>query len=149
MSDFQQTWLRVWCMGVAIFGLVLAGGAFEATQGPTMFLMTFMHSSTPEVYDETLRFAIGLMGAVTFGWALTTYQVFEAAHALGDRAGPIWRGVTLAWGLWFVIDGTISVATGFALNAVSNTVIMALYLVPVLGAGVLGRAGQDGHGRLV
>ena len=32
MSTFWRNWLLVWSVGVLIFGVVLAGGAFEATR---------------------------------------------------------------------------------------------------------------------
>ena len=52
-------------------------------------------------------------------------------------AGRAWRGIAAGVCAWFAIDSTISVVTGFPLNAVSNTLIIAMLLAPVPGSGVL------------
>jgi hypothetical protein len=140
MTKFWQNWLTIWAAGVAIFGLVLAGGAFEATDGITQQLFALFQNPLPDTLDRHHRFAIGLMGAVTLGWGLTYLVSFRALHAL-DRgvAAPLWQGMTLAALTWYAVDSTISVATGFWMNAVSNTVLIALYLVAMIKSGALRR----------
>ncbi len=65
------------------------------------------------------------VGALVAGWLLLW----------GDLSlANILTGTVL---VWYVIDGAISLATGFALNAVSNTALLTLYLFPVLRSGVL------------
>jgi hypothetical protein len=140
VTKFWQNWLTIWAVGVAIFGLVLAGGAFAATDGLTRFLFLLFQNPLPAGPDQHHRFAIGLMGAVTLGWGLTYLVSFKALHALDHGvAAPLWRGMTLASLAWYVIDSSISIATGFWLNAVSNTLVIALYLVAVIGNGALRR----------
>jgi len=46
-------------------------------------------------------------------------------------------GAALAMAVWFVIDSFMSIATGFWLNAVSNTLIAIGLIVPLLATGVL------------
>ena len=139
MSNFWKTWLTVWCWVLAIFGLVLAGGAFEATSGPVRLLFSLFGGVPDLDLDKSLRFSVGLMGAVTFGWSLTFAAAFRAAHLLGDRAQPVWAMVTVGVMAWYVVDSAISVATGFAPNAASNTLLVIGYLLPVLRSGVLGK----------
>lgn len=134
MTKFWQTWLTIWCAAVALFGLLLAGAAFEATQAPTRLLLTLMSPTGTAAFDPQSRFAIGLMGAVTLGWGLTAWVLIAAAPSLPPA---IWSRLTAAIVVWFVIDSTISIATGFWLNAVSNTLITAAYLLPILRTGVL------------
>lgn len=138
MTKFWRTWLDIWCGTVGIFGLVVIGGAFAATDAPIAALLAAFGG--PEVADpmtRTLRFALGLMGAVTLGWAFTFHVFFDAAHRLGAAGAPAWRRVCWAVGIWFVVDSALSIATAFALNAVSNAVLLAGFLVPVLSSGVL------------
>jgi hypothetical protein len=139
MSGFWRNWLNVWSVVVVIFGLVLAGAGLEATDSAAEMLFGFM--GPPGGFDWTphLRFATALMGAVTLGWGLTFFAAFGAAHRLGDAAGSVWRMLTVAAVVWFVVDSALSVATGFWLNAVSNTFLMTGYLIPVLASGVLAR----------
>jgi hypothetical protein len=81
-----------------------------------------------------MRFSVALMGAVTLGWGFTILFLLPAIHAAG---APAWKGLTAALFIWFVIDSAFSVATGFALNAVSNTGLLIAYLIPVLASGAL------------
>jgi hypothetical protein len=133
MTKFWQNWLTIWAVGVIMFGLALAGGAFAATDGLTRQFFALLQNPLPATPDQHLRVSIGLMGALTVGWGLTYLVSFKALHAL-DRAvaAPLWQGITLASLSWYVIDSAISIATGFWLNAVSNTVLTALYLVAVI-----------------
>lgn len=139
MTKFWRTWLDMWCGAVGVFGLVVIGGAFAATDAPIAALLAAFGG--PEVagpMTRTLRFALGLMGAVSLGWAFTFHAFFDAAHRLGTAGAPAWCRVCWAVGIWFVVDSGLSIATGFALNAVSNAVLLVGFLVPVLASGVLG-----------
>ncbi|MDP1872645.1 hypothetical protein [Phenylobacterium sp.] len=140
MTGFWRVWMAVWRLSVAGFGLVLAGAAFEATSGPVRLIFALLGAESPLEMDGSLRFAIALMGAVTLGWWLTLEAAFKAIDLLGDRAGPVWRGVTLSVVGWYLIDGALSAATGFALNIAPNTVLLLGYLIPALATGVLRRA---------
>ena len=116
MNRFWQNWLTIWAAGVTIFGLVLAGGAFAATDGLTRMLFELFGMPIPAQPDAHHRFAIGLMGAVTMGWG---------------------RFILFASFVWYAIDSWISVATGFWMNAISNTLLLVMLLIPLLGSGML------------
>lgn len=137
MTAFWKAWLASWCWIVVVFGAVLTGAASEVTDGPTRLLIAVMNPSIPPQLDPLHRFAIGLMGAVTLGWGLTLRVAIAAAHRLGDAAGPAWRGLATAVLIWFAIDSMISIATGLALNAVSNAVLTIGLLIPLSASGVL------------
>ena len=138
MGKVWQNWLSAWAILVTVFGLVLAGGAFAATDGLTTMLFTLFGNPLPADIDAHHRFAIGLMGAVTMGWGLTFWGAFKALYTLNNAAAaPIWRyllGVSL---VWYVVDSGISIATGFWINAVSNTLLLALLLIPLVKSGAL------------
>ena len=140
MTDFWKNWLNLWSFAVTIFGAVLALAAFAPTDGLARIVFASFQNPMPGDIDMLHRFSIGLMGAVTMGWGMTLYVAFQAIH-LADRAhGPrIWRNLTLAALIWYVIDSSISVATGYWLNAVSNTLFIALYLIPLLRTGAMRR----------
>ncbi len=137
MTSFWRTWLSVWCWGVGGFGLLLAGAGFPATLAPTQLLVGLMYSGGTLTFDEPLRFAVGLMGALTIGLAMLVAAGARAADALGARGGPVWQILTWSLLAWYVIDSAISCANGFTLNAVSNTLLLGLFLAPMLGSGVL------------
>ena len=139
MSAFWRGWLNVWSVLVVIFGLVLAGGGLEATDGVAEMLFGILGGPGDLTWTPILRFSVALMGTVTMGWGLTFFAVFTAAHQLGDRATMVRRLVTVSVLVWFVIDSALSIATGFALNAVSNAGLLSGYFIPVLATGVLKR----------
>lgn len=137
MSDFWRHWLTVWCWAVGLFGVILAGGALDLTSGPTRAMFTFLNGPGELDLNPYLRFSLAVLGAVTIGWSLTLFAAIRAAIQLGKLGKPIWIWVTAATVSWFVIDSSLSIATGFGLNAVPNTGFLAAYLLPVIRSGVL------------
>lgn len=138
MSTFWRNWLSIWCWAVGLFGVVLAGGAFAATSGPARLLLDILNGSADIALDGAMPFGLAVLGAVTLGWSLTLMAAIQAADQLGARGRSVW--VMLIGGVtaWFVIDSALSIATGFGLNVIPNTLLAATFLVPVLRSGVLG-----------
>lgn len=138
MSDFWKSWLNIWAWGVFTFGAILALFAFPATELPSRLFYDLIQKPVPADPGAYFRFAMGLMGCISMGWGLTMLTCFKAAAMLeGAQARSIWRGFTFAALFWFVTDSIASIYTGFPLNAVSNTVLIVLYLIPVVKSGVL------------
>lgn len=135
MSGFWRMWLVVWALGVVLFGLVLAGGAFEATSAPVLWVLESLQGPGEVVLDPTLRFSLAVMGCVSIGWAATMLAIMLVAFRMADRAGPLWSAVTLGVVVWFVTDSALSAATGFGLNIVPNLVLLATYLIGVVAGG--------------
>lgn len=70
------------------------------------------------------------MGAVTLGWGATVLAVVRGTGDMpAAQALALWRGITAALLLWYVVDSALSVATGFWRNALSNTVLIGWYLL--------------------
>lgn len=139
MSGFWRGWFQVWCVSIALFGVVLCGGAFEATSGPIRLLLTAFNSAVDPRFDATLRFSLALMGAVSIGWAVTLAFVIRAAIAMEDQARPLWNAITAGMISWFVIDCTLSITTGFWLNVLPNLVLAGMYGIGLIGSGALKR----------
>lgn len=136
MSSFFSLWLQLWCFGVLVFGAVLAGGALEATSGPVRLLFDFLGPS-PTVLDAQARFSLGVLGAVSIGWALTTYGAILVAIDLGDRGAKLWKWILVGVLAWFVIDTPLSIITGYWMNAIPNVVLLLTFLWPVYRSGML------------
>lgn len=139
MQRTWAAWLTMWCWFVFAFGVLLVTAAIPALDGPAraMFDLFNNNPGSAEAFDQpAVRFGLGLQGALSMGWALTTFAVFRAARTLG---APIWRAQTVALLVWYLTDSAISVGTGFPLNALSNTLLFAGYLAPVLLSGALTR----------
>lgn len=143
MNGFWKTWMRVWCWGVLAFGLVLALSAVPALDAAARAVLALLGGDPGKaaLLDQPeMRFAFGLQGALTLGWGFTMMAMVGLAHGAG---APVWRSLTASLLVWYVIDSLISISTGFPLNAVSNTLLVAGYLAPVLASGVLRGARPD------
>lgn len=131
-------WMTGWCGAVGLFGIILVGGGFETTSGPVCTLFDFLNGSGKLELNPHMQFSLAILGAVTIGWSLTLMTVIQAANQLENRVSkPIWIGMTASIVIWYVIDSILSIATGFWLNAVSNTIFSATFLIPVIRSGIL------------
>ena len=93
MSQFARNWLDIWCFLVVLFGAVLAGAAWPQTDEPAYRLLSFLNPTVHDTLNDTERFAVGLMGAVTIGWGLTLFFSFAPHINMGRRYGatsPLW-----------------------------------------------------------
>lgn len=133
MSGFWRTWMVGWCWVVAAFGALLAGGATPATSGPARLLLEILNGPAAVTLDDTARFSLAVLGAVTIGWSLTLLAAIEAACQLGAQGRPVWRMIAISIGVWYVIDSLLSVGTGFGLNMIPNTVLTVAFLTPIIG----------------
>ncbi len=138
MSVFWKNALNIWAIEITLFGIILALAGFEATDGLTRAVFALFQNPLPDTMDLLHRFSIGLMGAVTMGWGMTLYVTFQAAYLLDAAHAPrIWRNITGVAMIWYAVDSYISVATGYGINAVSNTVILSLYLIAMWKSGAM------------
>ena len=137
MSSFWRNWLTVWCWAVGVFGVVLVAGGIEATSGPARLIFAALNGPEPLDLNAQMRFSLAVMGAVTIGWSVTLAGLIQAATLLGERARPIWRMLVAGVVIWFAIDTPMSVATGYAMNAVPNLFLLVTFLLPIIRSGVL------------
>ena len=105
--------------GAGLFYWVVSGGVVDAS-----------HFDAPG-----MRISVSLVGAVMLGWGCAMLAVYRACGA--DVA--VWRGLSRALLIWFVVDSVLSVATGFPLDAVSNAVFVALFMGPAVKLGFFSR----------
>jgi hypothetical protein len=134
MSSIWRNWLVIWSWAVIAFGALLAGAAFPATDAPVRMLMGVMHGEAPPAMDAYLRFGVALLGAVSIGWGVVMLGVMQVAFRMGAEAAPIWRAITTGVVIWYVVDSALSVTTGFALNAASNTALLVGYIIPIFAS---------------
>jgi hypothetical protein len=138
MSSFWQKWLTAWCAAVGLFGVILAGGALESTSAPIRTIFSILNGPGQLDLNPHMQFSLAILGAVTFGWSLTLMAAIQAANLLEKQASrPIWIWITVSLVSWYIIDSLLSIATGFWLNAVSNTIFLATFLIPILRSKVL------------
>ena len=137
MTPFWRLWLVIWCWSVILFGAILVGGGLEATSGPTQLLFQFLNPGQAFVPDQTLRFSLGVMGAVSVGWGVGLMGAIQVATDLGDQGTKAWRWIMASALIWFCIDSPMSVATGFGLNVIPNIILLSGLLIPIWRCGLL------------
>lgn len=138
MTPFWQYWIKATCVTLGLLGLILAGGAIDATAGPAR--LYFQMIGSPEQLDLNphMQVTLGVLGGVCIGWSITFFATFQAAHALnGEAAAKVWRLTLIGLTAWYIVDSSLSVATGFWPNAAVNTLFFASLVYPIFRAGVL------------
>lgn len=128
----------VWCLAVGLFGLALAVCGLETASGLTRLIFSFLNNPEKLILDAHLRFSLAVLGAVTIGWSITLFAAIRAANQLEEQASrSVWRLIALSVFGWYVIDSVLSVATGFWLNTIPNTVFIATFLYPIIGGKII------------
>ncbi|OYY64855.1 MAG: hypothetical protein B7Y49_07990 [Sphingomonas sp. 28-62-11] len=138
MSKSYKNWLDAMCGVVVLFGFIMASGALPATEWPARLLLEWQNQG-PLVIDRAARVTLGVLGGVMCGWGVTLYAAFQAAHMIGEGSARIWRLILASMIFWFVVDSSLSIATGFALNALMNVGFLLAFVVPISVSGVLRR----------
>lgn len=137
MSPFWRSWFHGWCVSMVLFALLVAGGALEATDAPFRLMLDLVGGGEPIVMTPALRFSTGVLGGVFLGWIVALTFTLRIAMAIGSAGRPLWVASTLGLGAWYVVDSSLSVATGFALNVLPNTLALAFFLIGLGGSGAL------------
>lgn len=124
-------WLVVVTVGVMAFGL-----AMVLLPGPTQWFFTWLifsgaRSNALFSLQATryITFVYGVLGAVMVGWMASLLVVVLGPYRRGERAG--WDALAASMGVWFVVDTTFSLASGFWENALFNGVFFVLFAVPL------------------
>lgn len=131
---FWEHCLHAWVwMLIGFGGLFAAAGVpgLDAGAGLFYWIVSAGRVDASAFAAPGMRISVSLVGAVMIGWGGALLAVWRARGA--DPA--LWRGLTRVVLVWYVIDSGLSVATGFALNAVSNTLFVALFLLPAVKLG--------------
>jgi len=126
-------WLQVVLVGLMAYGVALvvagrvAGRLFEVL-GFGMRAAGVVAGSPAERH---VLLVYGVLGSVLLGWA--TMLLLIARGPLRSRDPWAWRTFAVAFGLWFVVDTTFSLAIGSVPHAVFNLAFLAAILPPLLG----------------
>jgi hypothetical protein len=131
MSRFWRIWLTVWCWALALYGVVLAGGRWDARRYPDRLLFEFLNGTQQLDLDPGVRH-LAALGAVTIIWSFTVYAAVLVAARYAKAGESVWGIVTASALTLYVIASGLSVVTGFARNVVPNTVFLAALTLPVV-----------------
>lgn len=122
---------RRWLMGAAVASAAVGlGFATLATAGATgahnaLFDLVYLPGELEAPAGDVASFAMGVTGAVMVGWSTTILVL------LRDRTASFlpttWRAITFGLLVWFVVDGSVSIAAGATGNLVLNAVFLSVF----------------------
>jgi len=139
MTGFWLRWMTAWCWCVIAFGVVLLGSAVEPVREPSLLFLDLVFwpvDGQPKLLSREAVFATSITGALTIGWGLLMRALVSDPTLA--RNPSVWRHMTVALAVWFVTDSVASILTGAWVNAISNSLIIALAILPIIRSGVLG-----------
>lgn len=128
---FWQRWL--W---VASLGLVVFGGAMALLNRTIVFVAFnraidagFWQAALPEGVPAFQGWVYGAWGATVAGWGLMCALLVR--HAYARHVAWSWRAMAASVGLWFILDTAISAANQVWVNVVLNTILLAVFAIPL------------------
>ncbi|MEI6418684.1 MAG: hypothetical protein WCO82_06435 [Sphingomonadales bacterium] len=132
MNRFWRMWLAGWSLLVVLVGLGMVAVALPGAEPGYIWLFARLGEAPGEV-TPALRETAAVLGAVCIGWGASLAVVFRVLAQLpAVAARSAWRQLTGAVLLWFGIDSACSLAFGFPGNAIGNSVLLLLFLVPAM-----------------
>lgn len=131
VNRFWWRWLVVVAVGVILFGL-----SFILIPAPLQALFNTVFFGTADadaLYNERaanyVSFIYTILGAVMIGWMISILFTLYGAFRRGERSG--WLAVTLSVTVWYLLDSTSSLVSGFTFNFILNTVFFVLFVIPL------------------
>lgn len=146
MTGFHRRWLLLWCYLLIGLGAVFALAVVPGLRAPVVLFvdLVFWPFDGAPVLGRTDALALAIVGAVMIGWGLLMAALVRQDDFAADPR--IWRAMTTAMTVWYVVDSAASIYGGAWLNAVSNTGLYGTFLWPVLASGVLTQVVSEARG---
>ena len=129
---FWQRWLFVFSLVVVIFGLGMATlnrtplfAIFDSQVNP----LFWDSNPLPAGVNEFLGWVYGVLGATMAGWGV--FLAFIACYPFRNRERWAWNALLVGLSLWYLTDTSISLYFGVVFNAIFNTAIFILAMLPL------------------
>lgn len=131
-QSFHKLWLKVAAIVVGSFGPVFFLGTMEATAWPartTMDILSWPPDGSIAWDSPDTRFLSALTGGFLLGWGATIWMLSGRIHDAAPEA--VRRAVLTGFIAWFLLDSAGSVASGNAVNAAINVLVLLLAVGPL------------------
>ena len=135
MATVWKVWLRAFALLLALFGVVFALAAVPALDFGVRFFYDFVVWPIDGASDfDVQRKTAAILGAVMLGWSISMWGLIRAGER-GDVHS--WRALCASVLIWWLVDSAVSIAVGYPVNALSNTILVMLFFIPIVGSGML------------
>lgn len=126
--SFYRNYIKVAAVCAASGGPFFLAALNSSWSHPAVFAVELLTMNTPDktlATSSTTRFVSGLLGAVSFGWGATLWQLSspKVYNACPDQVRKI---VLTSLCTWFVADSMAALAVGYPSNALWNVGLLAL-----------------------
>ena len=132
-SSFWQKWLVAASLAMSIFGLLMVLFIHSAIFAPLteqIDKVFWSGSATTLPVLQFQKWVYGVWGATVAAFGLLAAWV--ARHAFARREPWARDALAAAVACWYLLDTAVSVASGVWANAILNTVVLALFLPPLI-----------------
>jgi hypothetical protein len=131
ISRFWWFWMLTVCIGTGVFGLafVLLPEAMIRLFDALLFPGHGVDAAFGTKAGAYIRFVSGVLGAVMTGWSVMMVCWVAGPFRRGEPMG--WIAVAASIVCWYVIDTPFSLLSGYAGNAIVNTLFLAAFAVPL------------------
>jgi hypothetical protein len=131
--SFWQRWLFIAACIIVLFGLSMAffnqSKLFDLLLNRQINLVFWGSAQASPDIIAFQRFVYGVLGATMAGWGI--FLGFISHYPYKKREPWAWNCVISGMTVWYVVDTTISIASDVIFNALLNTSIFLLVLLPL------------------
>ena len=132
--QFWQRWLLAITILIIIFGILLIifneSALFNWLFNDRVEAIFWPDISPTTGMIQFQRWLYGVLGAVMVGWGITMAFILAVPFRRGERWA--WYSITVSIGSWYILDTAVSIYYQATFNAVFNTLILLLFLPPLL-----------------
>lgn len=72
----------------------------------------------------------GVLGATIVGWGIIMFFVIK--YGFREKQKWAWKSIAVGISVWFVIDTSLSIYFGVYFNALFNSILFLLFIIPLL-----------------
>ena len=129
---FHKFWLKITAIVVGSFGPVFFLGTMAQTLEPARFtldLLSWPLDGATTFASPDTRFLSALTGGFLFGWGVMIWCLSAWVHDAAPEG--VRRAVLTGTLAWFCLDSAGSVASGNAVNAAFNVVVLLVAVGPL------------------
>ena len=126
-------WLKAAAAITIGTGIMIAAAAIPALNAPAELLLDMIYfpvDGAQSMSGASARLFAAISGGVLAGWGLMAWLI--VTELMPKDPALARRIILLSIGTWFVIDSSMSIAAGGALNLVGNVGFLLLFYLPVL-----------------
>lgn len=131
-QEFHKFWLKITAIVVGSFGPVFFLGTMLSTSEPARWSLDVLSWPVDGIQNyeaATTRFLSALTGGFLFGWGVCIWFLQKWVY---DKAPEgVRKSVLFGLLAWFLIDSSGSIASGNAINAVFNIVVLVIAVGPL------------------